>query len=105
MSRHGAARGEAGRGRTCLPQRLRTTSAAEQRPPGPAHPSPCGRARECTLLAAYPLTDHCQFDTLQIDAGWEGTLPSDQLCRREFITLVGVATRDARAADEVAVDL
>jgi len=32
MSRHGAARGEAGQGRTRLPQRLRTTSAAGQRP-------------------------------------------------------------------------
>jgi hypothetical protein len=64
-----------------------------------------GRTKAGWKIPAYPLTDHCQFDNLQIDAGWEGTLPSDQLCRREFMTLVGVATRDARAADEVAVDL
>jgi putative tryptophan/tyrosine transport system substrate-binding protein len=42
-------------------------------------------------FAAYPLTDRCQFDILQIDAIRQGTLQTDQLRRREFIALLGGA--------------
>jgi hypothetical protein len=77
MSRHGAARGGAGRGWTWLPQRLRTTGAAGQRPPVRrvemrvgSRRSHDARFRHRSPLALQHLRDRLEKRTTVIGREW-----------------------------------